>query len=65
MKSSAAVGKRIVAIEQQRVRSHNGDTVWHVGTLVLEDGTRLVTSVRELGSDYGVEIAAFKNGVRL
>jgi hypothetical protein len=55
-----AVGKRIVAVEQQRTRDTAGQVVWHVDALVLEDGTRLLTHTCELDGDYAVEISVLK-----
>ena len=57
MRVRDAIGKRIVAIKQERVTANSG-SVYHVSAIVLDDGTVLSTSVAEMEGDYAVEITA-------
>ena len=58
MRARDVVGKRIVAIEQQRTSDQCGRAFAHLDTLVLEDGTRITFSVVELPGDYAIEATA-------
>lgn len=64
MRAATVKGKRIVEVRQERVTSDTGTQAWNVICLVLEDGTRVVPSVVELGHDYAVEMTVYgKNGL--
>ena len=55
MKAKHVVGKRIVAIGQERVSGESVSNVFDLEYLLLEDGSKIVLSVCELGHDYAVE----------
>jgi hypothetical protein len=48
VKTRGVIGKRIVAVQQQRTRSNFGTNVYHVQSLLLDDGTRILLNVVEL-----------------
>lgn len=48
MKTRGVIGKRIVAVQQHLTRSNFGTNVYHVQSLLLDDGTKIVFNVVEL-----------------
>ena len=48
MKTRGVIGKRIVAVQQQRTRSNFGTNVYHIQSIQLDDGTRILLNVVEL-----------------
>jgi fibrillarin-like rRNA methylase len=57
MKARQVVGRRIVAIEQERVwNPRRCAWIYHVAAIVLDNGAVLVTGVEELDADYAVEL---------
>lgn len=61
MRARDVVGRRVVAVEQQRVWDQGtGGWVVHVHALVLDNGARLAPVVLELEDDYAVELLVVK-----
>ena len=48
VKTRGVIGKRIVAVQQLHTRSNFGTNVYHVQSLLLDDGTRILLNVVEL-----------------
>jgi len=48
MKTRGVIGKRIVAVQQQRTRSNFGTNVYTIHSIQLDDGTRIYFNVIEL-----------------
>jgi len=55
MKTRGVIGKRIVAVDQERTRNTARDIVFHIRSITLEDGTKILFSVDELPGDYAVD----------
>lgn len=55
MRARDVVGRRIVAVEQERLSTDSGAAVYHVRWLELDNGARITFSVAELPGDYAVE----------
>lgn len=67
MKARAIVGKRVVAVRQQRVHpgSQGSHSYTHINSIVFEDGTTLTFNVAQLESEYAIEASAWKNGKKI
>jgi hypothetical protein len=55
MKARDVIGRRIVAVRQQRVRSNAGRVLYHLDELELDDGTVLKFTVTDRENDSVVE----------
>lgn len=53
MRARDVIGRRIVGVRQQRVRSPSGRSVYHLDALVLDDGTVVNLDVVALEDDAG------------
>src|SRR5215475_5362786 len=64
MKSRDVVGKRIVRVDQERMRSGGGRQVWVLLRIVLEDGTTITATTVEPDyrnyTEYGTEMRVWK-----
>jgi hypothetical protein len=57
MKARQVVGRRIVAIEQERVwDSRCGRWIYHTAGITLDNGALLVPTVAELEVDYAITV---------
>lgn len=54
MRARDVVGRRIVAIKQERCSTNYDARVYHVHWIELDNGARIYFSVSELDSDYAV-----------
>jgi hypothetical protein len=62
VKARAILGKRVVAVEQERVMSPDRRPAMHIRAIVFDDGTRLAFAVTELEGDYAITATAYRNG---
>lgn len=53
MRARDVVGRRIVAVRQQRVRTPAGKTIYHLDALELDDGTTVNFDVVPLEDEAG------------
>jgi len=64
MKSRDVVGKRIVRVDQERMRSGGGRQVWVLLRIVLDDGTTITATTVEPDyrnyTEYGTEMRVWK-----
>ncbi len=64
MRARDAVGRTIVAVEQERFTDQRGRHV-HVDAFVLDNGTRLVLHPQEAENDPYVSVIVVRKGRRL
>lgn len=57
MKARNVIGKKIVAVNQERVfDARTKKWFFNVRSIQLDDGTRLIPLTVELDDDYGIEV---------
>jgi hypothetical protein len=64
MRSRDVLGKRIVRVDQYRMRSNGGRTHWALARIVLDDGTVIFPTTIEPDlkdwTEYGTQMSAVK-----
>jgi len=60
MNKAHVIGRRITDIKQERVTDKNGDQVWDVQAIYLDNGTVLTLSTVEMECDYATDIAVHR-----
>lgn len=60
MNKAHVIGRRIVDIKQERLTDKNGDQVWDVQAVYLDNGTVLTLHTVELGCEYATDIAVHR-----
>jgi hypothetical protein len=60
MKARDVIGRRIVAVRQERVRLNTGRTAYHVDAFVLDDGTVVNFDTADREDDNVVEATVWK-----